>query len=245
MWKFNLGGGTLQATGNLTINSSSFFTMALTANGSTIDTQGNTVTINTPINGAYSLTKIGSGTLVLGSANGFGITTISAGTLQVGSGGTTGSLGSGAVADNGSLVFNRSNAMTVSNAISGSRQRDPDRRQLDPFRRQQLRRHHGQCWPTHYRQQLDQLRRLTVPNGTVSQSGYTMTAASEVVGNLGNGYYLQSGGTNIVSGAESLCIGLSRFAGLDGHLHAQRRIEFRDGLVLWNRQSLGNGHGNL
>ena len=53
MWRFNLGGGTLRATGNFTIGSSSFFAMALTANGSTIDTQGNTVTISTPINGAY------------------------------------------------------------------------------------------------------------------------------------------------------------------------------------------------
>ena len=48
---------------------------------------------------------------------------------------------------------------------------------------------------------------LAVAGGTISQSGYAVNAGSEVVGNLGNGYYLQSGGTNTVSGAESLCIG--------------------------------------
>jgi autotransporter-associated beta strand protein len=46
-------------------------------------------------------------------------TTISAGTLQVGNGGTTGSIGIGPVADNSVLVFNRSDIVTVANAISG------------------------------------------------------------------------------------------------------------------------------
>jgi autotransporter-associated beta strand protein len=49
-----------------------------------------------------------------------GTTTISAGTLQIGNGGATGTLGTGAVTDNGALIFNRSNAMTVENVISGS-----------------------------------------------------------------------------------------------------------------------------
>ena len=49
-----------------------------------------------------------------------GTTTISAGTLQVGNGGTTGTLGTGAVVNNGALVFNRSNALTVGGVISGT-----------------------------------------------------------------------------------------------------------------------------
>ena len=40
--------------------------------------------------------------------------------VQIGAGGTTGTLGSGAVVDNATLTFNRSNALTVANAISGS-----------------------------------------------------------------------------------------------------------------------------
>jgi autotransporter-associated beta strand protein len=119
-WKLNLGGGTLQATGSYTIGAGSYFTMALTANGSTIDTQGNSLTIGAPISGAYSLTKIGSGTLTLSSANTYGgTTTISAGTLQLGAGGTTGSL-SGAITDNATLAFNYSNSATVSNTIGGT-----------------------------------------------------------------------------------------------------------------------------
>jgi fibronectin-binding autotransporter adhesin len=46
-------------------------------------------------------------------------TTISAGTLQIGNGGTTGSIGFGPVADNSAIVFNRSDAVTIANAISG------------------------------------------------------------------------------------------------------------------------------
>ena len=96
VWKFNLGGGTLQATGNLTIGSSSFFTMALTANGSTIDTQGNTVTISTPISGAYSLAKNGVGTLNLTNTTSFSSLAINNGAVNVSSsyglGGATGGI---------------------------------------------------------------------------------------------------------------------------------------------------------
>ncbi len=71
--------------------------------------------------GAVSLVKIGTGTLILNGTNGYsGGTTISAGTLQVGSGGTTGTLGTGAVTNNAALVFNRSDAVAVSNVISGT-----------------------------------------------------------------------------------------------------------------------------
>ena len=49
-----------------------------------------------------------------------GATTISAGTLQIGNGGTSGQLGTGAVFNSGSLVFMRSDAITVANPISGT-----------------------------------------------------------------------------------------------------------------------------
>ena len=56
-----------------------------------------------------------------------GTTTISAGTLQLGNGGTTGTLGTGAVVNNGGLDVNRSDALTVSNDISGTGTVDQDR----------------------------------------------------------------------------------------------------------------------
>jgi len=72
------------------------------------------------ISGAGSLTKAGTGTLVLtGTAAPTGGTTIAGGTLQIGAGGTTGSL-SGAIANSGVLILNRSDAVTFANAMSGT-----------------------------------------------------------------------------------------------------------------------------
>ena len=62
----------------------------------------------------------GAGTWILSGTNSHTTTTISNGTLQIGNGGTTGTLGSGAVTNNGALVFDRSNTLPVANDISGS-----------------------------------------------------------------------------------------------------------------------------
>ena len=77
--------------------------------------------INEGVAGGVSVEKTGAGTLILSGDNTYlGDTVISAGTLQVGSGGTSGALGAGNVTNNGALIFNRSNAATVANAISGT-----------------------------------------------------------------------------------------------------------------------------
>ena len=68
-----------------------------------------------------SLTKDGTGALVLENDNIYaGPTVIANGNLQVGNGGTTGRLGTGAVANNGGLIFNRADDLVVDNSISGS-----------------------------------------------------------------------------------------------------------------------------
>src|SRR5262249_11686762 len=73
------------------------------------------------ISGTGVLTQNGTGTVILTNANTFsGGATVSAGTLQVGNGGATGSLGSGNVTNNASLVYNRSDTVTVDNLISGT-----------------------------------------------------------------------------------------------------------------------------
>ena len=50
---------------------------------------------------------------------------------SVGDGGTTGSLGAGDITNDATLQFNRSNALTVANAISGTGKRRPGRRGHD------------------------------------------------------------------------------------------------------------------
>ncbi len=116
---------------------------ALTVNGSIINSSTATQTLNTDlafaatrtiaantgnitiggaISGAGGLTKNGSNKLTLTAANTYtGDTTINTGTLEIGSGSTSGSLSSSsAITNNASLVFNRSNDLTVTNTIGGT-----------------------------------------------------------------------------------------------------------------------------
>ena len=85
-----------------------------------------TLNINAAIDGylgsdSSPLNKNGGGTMVLLQNNLYnGVTNLNAGTVQVGNGGTTGSLGDGAVNNNGSLVINRGNGYAITNNISGS-----------------------------------------------------------------------------------------------------------------------------
>jgi autotransporter-associated beta strand protein len=66
------------------------------------------------ISGSGSLTKSGEGTLTLTADNTYsGATTVEAGVLQVGDGGASGSLGSGVILDNASLVFDTSSPQTA------------------------------------------------------------------------------------------------------------------------------------
>lgn len=111
-----LDGGTLSLAGMITSGRS----YTVTSRNGTIDTGANTDTISGVVSGAGQLTKAGSGTLVLTGTNSYsGGTTISAGILQLGNGGASGSI-SGDVVNNGTLVFNRSDASTFSGAVSGS-----------------------------------------------------------------------------------------------------------------------------
>ena len=72
------------------------------------------------ISGTTGLTKNGAAKLTIATNNtNSGITTINAGTIEVGNGGTTGSLGSGNIVNDASLIFNRSSNITVANTISG------------------------------------------------------------------------------------------------------------------------------
>jgi len=109
-------GGTLRTTADF----STARATTLNAPGGTIETQTGTLTAAGVIGGVGALAKTGAGNLILTGANTFtGGTTISAGTLQLGNGGTTGSI-AGNVANNASLVFNRSDISTFAGVISGA-----------------------------------------------------------------------------------------------------------------------------
>ena len=83
--------------------------------------RADTFTFDGVISGAGSLHHIGPGTTILtGNHTYTGATLIGRGTVQVGAGSTTGRLGRGAIVNNGTLVFDRSDAVMVDHPISGS-----------------------------------------------------------------------------------------------------------------------------
>lgn len=116
-----INAGTIQL-GDGTNATGSLGTGTVTNNAALVANFGaNAATITNDIAGSGTLTKAGDGTVSLTGTNSYtGLTTISAGTLQVGNGGTTGTLGSGAVVNNSTLSFNRSNNLTATNEISGT-----------------------------------------------------------------------------------------------------------------------------
>ena len=95
------------------------------------------------ISGALSLE--GGGAVFLSGNNTYtGTTTINSGVnFELGLNGTTGSIGGGAIVDKGTFFINRSNAITLTNAISGARRPVANRvgRHVDQHRQHLHRRH--------------------------------------------------------------------------------------------------------
>lgn len=131
-----LGAGTLTLTGNHTYTGNTTISagvLDIGNGGTTGSITGNIIdnaslrfnrsdsfTYGGVVSGTGTLTKLGAATLTLTGTNTYtGTTTISAGTLQLGNGGTTGSV-AGNIANSGSLIFNRSDAISYGGIISGT-----------------------------------------------------------------------------------------------------------------------------
>src|SRR5207253_1779312 len=67
-----------------------------------------------------ALVTAGTGSWILTGANNYSGNTTISDTLQVGNGGTAGTLGTGVVTDNGNLIFNRSDSVTVAGPVGGA-----------------------------------------------------------------------------------------------------------------------------
>ncbi|WPB83927.1 autotransporter domain-containing protein [Sediminicoccus rosea] len=86
--------------------------------GTVLTLTGSITQSGTPIAG---FTVAGQGTLIYTGTGAPRMTAINTGaTLQIGAGGTTGSLGTGPITNDGTLILNRSNTLTMNNAISGT-----------------------------------------------------------------------------------------------------------------------------
>jgi len=117
-----LGGGVLHGG----IGGSQIFEGPVTlAIDSTITVDGGaSLTLPNPAGiagGGFNLTVNGGGALILGGANNtWASVTISGATLQIGNGGATGSLGAGMIQNDGTLAFNLSGNLVVTNPIAGA-----------------------------------------------------------------------------------------------------------------------------
>ncbi|HXT11038.1 MAG TPA: autotransporter-associated beta strand repeat-containing protein, partial [Candidatus Angelobacter sp.] len=115
----DLEGGTMQVGNGGTLGD--LGTGNVTNNGALVFNQSDNHKVAGVISGSGSVTQEGSGVVTLSANNTYtGPTTItSSGSLQVGNGGANGSIGSGAITNDGTLTYDKSGSLTVGNIKTG------------------------------------------------------------------------------------------------------------------------------
>ena len=121
--------GTVTSGGESAIDTTGGIYNGVHVYDNTFAVTGGTLTVSAPMlnkagNAPAGFTKTGDGAMVLAADNAFsGGIAVSNGTVQVGNGGAAGTAGTGAiglVSEDTRLVFNRTGALTVPGAVSGS-----------------------------------------------------------------------------------------------------------------------------
>ena len=115
-----LGNGTIGATADFSISGNKAVKLIGTSTGTTFDTAGHTITVNTALAGGGNLIKTGAGTLLLaGDGTSFtGNITVNEGSLAINSTGKTVlESASSVLIDNGTLDFSQLNLSDSSNSI--------------------------------------------------------------------------------------------------------------------------------
>ncbi|RYD93321.1 MAG: hypothetical protein EOP50_11315, partial [Sphingobacteriales bacterium] len=109
----------ISSAGNAAVNlTTTLIPTSVTVNNSAVNYEFGGVG---KLSGATRLVKQGAGKLTIKTANDFtGGTTIEGGTLDLGGGTDSGSLGTGPITNDGTLVLNRISNFAVGNAISGT-----------------------------------------------------------------------------------------------------------------------------
>lgn len=130
-WKNNLGTGLVYSSGDAVLFNDSA-SGATNINLTTLTPGGVTVSNASKafafvgggrLSGGTGLLKQGAGALLIANegVNDFtGGVRIEGGEIQVGTGGTNGTLGSGAITNHGTLIYHRSDQITLGNALSGA-----------------------------------------------------------------------------------------------------------------------------
>jgi len=113
--------GALRLEGGSTVTG----TVTLTANASIGSYVSSSGFVSGNIVGAYDLTinkatSATAGMITLSGANSYAATTIGSGVVRVGNGGTSGTLGTGSIVNNGQLAFHRTDTTTLTTSITGT-----------------------------------------------------------------------------------------------------------------------------